>query len=105
MKPGSYSLPGRLLTIALACGIGVAGAKMGSVRPHQAGEIARLKDLRLLTTLCQGGRPEAVLAIPDDDAYRALAAEINARVKECGGVELPVVYRRDPRGAPAADRA
>ena len=96
MRPGSCNVPGRLLTIVLACGIGVAGAKLEPVRPRQDGEIARLKDLRLLTTLCQGRRPEAVLVIPDDDAYRELAAKINARVKTCAGVELPVVADTTP---------
>ena len=67
MRPGSFNAPGRILTIVLACAIGAAGAKPGSGPPRQAGEIARLKDLRLLTTLCQGRRPEAVLVIPDDD--------------------------------------
>ena len=58
--------------------------------------IIRLKDLNLTTILCQDDRPKAVLVAPDDDAHRALAAEVNARIRKCGGRELPVVVNKTP---------
>ncbi len=58
--------------------------------------IARLKDLSLTTVLCERGRPRATIVIPDDAAYRALAAEINAQVRRCAGAELPVAVSGRP---------
>ncbi|OGD22677.1 MAG: hypothetical protein A2W03_16375 [Candidatus Aminicenantes bacterium RBG_16_63_16] len=58
--------------------------------------ITQVKDLHLTTAFCWDGRPRAVLAIPDNDVHRALAAEINARVRKCGGGDLPVFVNKTP---------
>ncbi len=50
-----------------------------------------LRNLYLNTELVKDGKPAAELVIPAGDAYRKLAAEVNAAVKSATGVELPVV--------------
>ena len=64
-------------------------------------ETVKPKDLHLNTVLVAspaGGRlakPAAVLSLPPDGRYDAIAERIQAKVKECSGITLPV--RRDPR--------
>jgi len=60
------------------------------------GRITRLKDLNLTTVLCESGRPAATIVIPDDGAYRAMAEEINARIRQCARAELPVAVNKLP---------
>ena len=76
-----------LFLSALGAGCGALSAAGGPLPP---GQISRLKSLNLTTVLGERSRPRATIVIPDDAAYRALAAEINARVRQCAGVELPV---------------
>ena len=95
-----------LAAVALSCALAAPAAAPGtgkrrqsaSERPAPVERIARLKDLRLTTVLCRNGEPRAVIAIPDGEAFRNLASEINARVKACSGVELPVVVNETPEG-------
>jgi outer membrane protein assembly factor BamB len=58
--------------------------------------IDRLKDLHLTTTLCKQGKAQAVMVIPADKVYAALAEEINGRLDEIAGVKLPVVTDKLP---------
>lgn len=67
----------------------IAAAAAGGPPPPAA--ITRLKEMGLTTVLSEGGRPRATIVIPGGEAYRALAAEINARVRRSAGTELPVV--------------
>jgi outer membrane protein assembly factor BamB len=98
------SFPTRLLVTALICTIASAASAPASDRAHQAmggqprqvEKISQLKDLRLTTVICKGRQAQAILAIPDDDVHKALAAEINARIRKCGGVELPVAVNKTP---------
>ena len=98
------SFPKRFLVIALTCAVAASASAPGPGRPQEAADarpvqvdkITRLKDLNLRTALCEDGRPQAVLAIPDDDAHRALAAEINTCIGKLGGVELPISVNRSP---------
>ncbi len=71
--------------ISIACG-----------HPSAPREIVRLRDLHLMTTLCQQGQAQAVIVIPDERAYTALAEEINARLGEMAGVKLPIVSAKLP---------
>ncbi len=61
-----------------------------------AGRITRLKSLNLTTVLCDGRQPKATIVIPEDDAYRALAEEINACIRKYSGVVLPVTVNGLP---------
>lgn len=58
--------------------------------------ITRLKDPGLTTVFFAGGRPRATIVIPDEPAYRALAADINARFRQHFGAELPVAVSGRP---------
>lgn len=52
--------------------------------------------MNLTTVLCESGRPRATIVIPEDAAYRTLAAEINVRIRQCAGAELPVAVGKRP---------
>ena len=53
-------------------------------------EITELADLCLTTTLAEDGQPECVIVIPDRPHFRRLAERIQAIVRECSGVNLPI---------------
>ena len=59
-------------------------------------QITRLKDLNLTTILCENQRPQATIVVPEHEDYRALASEINARIRQCGGAGLPVAVNKRP---------
>jgi outer membrane protein assembly factor BamB len=71
--------------ISVACG-----------RTSAPRSIDRLKDLQLMTELGKQGQAQAVIVIPADKAYEALADEINIRLDEIAGVKLPVVTDKLP---------
>ncbi|MBM4082586.1 MAG: hypothetical protein FJ278_22970, partial [Planctomycetes bacterium] len=56
-------------------------------------DTVKLKDLRLNTSLVADGKPAAVIALPPDARYDAIAERIQAKLKDCAGVTLPI--RRD----------
>ncbi len=49
-----------------------------------------------MTTLWRQGQARAVIVIPAERAYTALAEEINARLDELAGVKLPIVSNKLP---------
>ena len=51
----------------------------------------KARDLCLETALVVAGRPAAAIVIPYRPFYRELAARVNAKIKACSGVELPVI--------------
>lgn len=59
-------------------------------RADRASRIAKLKDLCLTTSLVERGQPKAVLVAPPGERYAAALATVQAAVRQCAGIELPV---------------
>jgi len=53
-------------------------------------EITELADLCLTTTLAEDEEPKCTIVIPDRPHFRTLAERIQAKVRECSGVSLPI---------------
>ncbi|MGE5530549.1 MAG: hypothetical protein ACM3VW_00360, partial [Bacteroidota bacterium] len=69
----------------------VASAQVG-VPWSQAKEMARPHDIDSRTFLVRGGRPSAVIAIPDDPEYAAAGELIQKAVAaKLPGVSIPIV--------------
>ncbi len=79
------------LTVVWVTIISVACGRSSAPR-----DIVRLKNLHLMTTLCAQGQAQAMIVIPDERAYAALAEEINVRLDEIAGVKLPIVSDKLP---------
>ena len=58
--------------------------------PHFKTRITELADLCLMTTLVKDGAPQCVIVIPDQPFFRKLAEQVQAKVRACAGVSLPV---------------
>ncbi|MBM4048368.1 MAG: hypothetical protein FJ279_24970, partial [Planctomycetes bacterium] len=58
-------------------------------RPTQ---IEKLKDLRLNTLLVERGQPRAAIVAPGDGRYADAVAAVQAAVRQCAGIELPVQH-------------
>ncbi|HUS81398.1 MAG TPA: hypothetical protein VM283_09045, partial [Armatimonadota bacterium] len=70
------------------------------------GPVTELKDLCLETVIAAGGKAQAAIVAPVGGRYDGAVAAIQAAVKRCGGIELPVLA--DDAGDPAqllADRS
>jgi hypothetical protein len=74
--------------VLLGCAVLISS---GCGRSSPPPKLSQLKDLRLTTRLCRGGRPQAVIIIPPEEAYRRVAEMINVRLEEVGGAPLPIV--------------
>ena len=56
------------------------------------------------TVLVAGGQPQALLLIPDDDAFARVAADLGARLQQKLGVALPTMPEREYMAAAADAR-
>mgnify|MGYP005835948075 CR=1 FL=1 len=82
MRP--YHVAGiRLTGFALAAGMALAAA--ADIPP-----LPPLKPYSLAVPLVREGRPQAVIVAPQTETFQALAARLNARLKELTGAALPL---------------
>ena len=83
------------VVFVVLAGVGAAPAPTGN--EQEEADLVRhfiqpgqLKRLVIETPLVVGGKAQAFLAVPDEDAYRRRAERVNAVLREMAGVELPV---------------
>ncbi len=69
----------------------VDNLRMSEARRVPFADVTEAKRLHIETPLVRAGRGEAVIVSPSDDRYRALAKEIQAKIRQLSSAELPIL--------------
>ncbi|MBN1672335.1 MAG: hypothetical protein JXR37_14945 [Kiritimatiellae bacterium] len=71
-----------------------------ALNAEPAPTLPRLKDMHLETRLVENGRPASIIVVPNTPEYTALARELQAALRQIGGVTIPI---RDDTAVTDAD--